>query len=109
MSSSKSRAVQKKLANRVNYLKFLAQNKQSFISDVALLATKDEQTHNGSDQELLLGTQQKMQKLLVLAEDPKLYQKAIEDFKDAQVDKGALAQDHLFEDKYIISDKTFKH
>lgn len=40
MNSSNTKNVQKKMANRVNYLKFLAQNKNAYISDVAVLSDK---------------------------------------------------------------------
>jgi len=49
-----------------------------------------------------------MTKLLMLAEDPKIYHQAMEDFRDTQEDQGIFCQDHLFEDKYIISEKNFK-
>lgn len=42
----------------------------------------------------------------MLSEDPKQYYKALEELKKEQMDKGRLREDHMFEDKYIISERT---
>ncbi len=37
VNSTSSKQVQKRMANRIDYLKFLAKNKDAFMSDVALV------------------------------------------------------------------------
>ena len=83
INSPNTKRVQQKMANRISYLQFLSQNKNSLVQDVAVL----EQNDSGKS------------KLLMLAEDPKAYGQAIEEYR-------ADKEDHMFQDKYIISDKT---
>lgn len=44
----------------------------------------------------------------MLAEDPKIYYQALEDLKNEEEGRGTFSQDHLFDDKYIISERNFK-
>ena len=45
----------------------------------------------------------------MLADDPKLYHRALEDLKAEEQDRGNMTEDHLFDDKYIITERTFKN
>ena len=42
----------------------------------------------------------------MLSEDPKQYYRALEELKKEQMEKGRMKEDHLFEDRYIISERT---
>lgn len=63
------------MANRINYLKLLSQNKNSLISDIALIdKTRDlKSTSMNLENKGNNDVQSKMNQLLMLAEDPKLY------------------------------------
>lgn len=95
------------MASRVQYLKFLHTNKDAFISDLATLNPNNESLNHSSGNE----ARSKMNQLLMLADDPKNYFRAMMDLQNDQQDKALslglkIKEDHLFEDKYIISDKT---
>ncbi len=63
---------------------------------------------NGSDDfEHGESVKDKMNQLLMLADDPKRYQLAMEELKKEEGDKGNFSQDHLFDDRYIISERNF--
>ena len=55
------------MANRISYLQFLSQNKNAFMSDIAVVQNEDGGVNHSSD------VTNKMNKLLMLAEDPKIY------------------------------------
>ena len=103
------------MANRVSYLKFLAQNKNSFVSD---LVNVKQPNQGGQSLAITAGVDKsmeqrsatlpeaKMNQLLMLSDDPKQYYRALEELKREQLEKGRIREDHLFEDKYIISERT---
>jgi len=47
--------------------------------------------------------------LLMLADDPKNYYNALQELEKEEEEKGNIKEDHLFSDKYIISEKTINH
>ncbi len=60
------------------------------------------------DEENSSNVQNKMNQLLMLSDDPKIYYQAMEELKDTERDRGNFSQDHLFDDKYIVSEKNFR-
>ena len=42
----------------------------------------------------------------MLSDDPKMYYKALEELKHEEQKKGNYREDHLYDDNYIISDRT---
>ena len=93
------------MANRVGYLKFLAQNKNSFVSDLVNVQQPNAPGQSSVGKSTTL-PEAKMNQLLMLSDDPKQYYRALEELKREQMDKGKIREDHLFEDKYIISERT---
>eukprot|EP00347_Sterkiella_histriomuscorum_P018862 403343887 len=105
INSPNTKKIQQKMANRIGYLKFLSQNKNAYISDLALVNQSGEGDINNSQNDV----NGKMNQLLMLAEDPKTYMRAMEDLQREEENNAygyRAKQDHLFDDKYIISDKT---
>ena len=49
-----------------------------------------------------------MGKIMMLTEDPKAYYQALGDLKSEEYERGELSRDHLFNDRYVISEKNFQ-
>lgn len=86
------------MANRISYLKFLAKNKNALMSDIAHVDKFKSGQNNGNGNTLLafeddqsLDVQSKMNQLLMLAEDPKIYYQAMEDLKNEEEDRGTFS------------------
>ena len=99
------------MANRVSYLNFLSKNKHSLIGDVAQISehpyyapqTLDVNSHLNSSQHLLSQSSSamnmKQQRGIDMGQiEHRAYLESI--------GTSARREDHLFEDKYIINEKT---
>ena len=42
-----------------------------------------------------------------MTDDPKAYYQIYEDMKSEENEKGELSRDHLFNDRYVVSEKNF--
>jgi hypothetical protein len=70
INSPNTKQVQKKMANRIGYLKFIASNKNALLSDIALM---EKQQKKGEENESNIDVHNKMNQLLMLSDDPKVY------------------------------------
>ena len=96
------------MANRVHYLKMMAKNKDNLVGDMFLVHKNT--TERTLDQvEISRDANDRINKIAMLTDDPKIYYQALGDLKSEENEKGyEMSKDHLFDDRYVVSDKTFK-